>query len=70
MGNICKVLSTEEGGHKLALVLPPGPEGVPEGIVARQVQVGVAFDAEKELGFAWPRLFGLVSKDGVVQGCE
>jgi NADPH2:quinone reductase len=61
-GNICKVLSTE--GGKLALVLPPGPEGVPEGIAARQAQVSVAFNAEKELEFAWSRLFGLGLKDG------
>jgi hypothetical protein len=48
---------------KLAMVLPPG-EPVPEGIIAKQGKAGVAFNAEKELGFAWSRLFGLGLKDG------
>jgi NADPH2:quinone reductase len=62
-GNIFKVLSTE--GGKLAMVLPPAsPSEVPEGIMAKQGQVGVAFNAEKELGFAWSRLFGLGLEDG------
>jgi NADPH2:quinone reductase len=50
VGNICQVLSRE--GGKLAMVLPPEEGVVPKGIVARQGQVGVAFNAEKELGFA------------------
>ena len=59
--NICKVLSTD--GGKLALVLPPGDD-IPKGIQATQGQVGIAFNDQKELGFAWSRLFGLGLQDG------
>ena len=59
--NICKVLSTK--GGKLAMVLPPG-DGIPDGITAKQGSVGSAFGDQKELGFAWSRLFGLGLQDG------
>jgi hypothetical protein len=63
-GNICKVLGTD--GRRLAMVLPPdrGEGKIPEGIIAKQGQVGVAFIESKELGFAWSRLLGLGLKDG------
>ena len=63
-GNICKVLSTD--GGKLAMLLPPDPgeEKIPEGIMAKQGQVGVAFNELKELGFVWSRLLVLGLKDG------
>jgi hypothetical protein len=47
------------------MVLPSdAAEEIPEGIMAKQRQVGVASNELKELEFAWSRLFELGLKDG------
>jgi hypothetical protein len=48
----------------MVLPLDPEEEKIPEGIMAKKGQMGVAFNDLKELGLAWSRSSGLEPKGG------
>lgn len=65
-GYLCQVLERGDGGSELTVVLPGKKfDGIPEGVNLTITQVGsVHQESNRELGYAWFRLFAQGLKDG------